>query len=153
LGCSRNAGQRGDGDSAATTEVGNPACIHRVREAARALAEPGPTIDFVAAKMEGAVKARTKSQALILYDGYRATLTTPADQVTQITFDLVEAKPTIRQLSAAFGSPKEVPKGMLYRYDAHATGASILILAEPASLPAEEGSLVHRIVLEGAPTR
>lgn len=152
--CSRGAGPGGeDGDSAESIAIGDAACIDRVREAARALAEPGPTIDFVAAKMEGAIRARTKSQTLMKYDGYRATLTTPANHVTQITFDLVEAKPTIRQLSAAFGPPQQVPKGMLYRYDAHATGASILILAEPVSLPAEEGSLVHRIILEGAPTR
>jgi hypothetical protein len=153
--CSRSGagGPGDDGDSAGPIVVGNDAAIERVREAARALAEPGPTVDFVAAKMEGAIKARTKSQALILYDGYRATLTTPADQVTRITFDLTEAKPTIRQLSAVFGKPEQVPKGMLYRYEAHITGATILILAEPVSLPAEEGSLVHRILIEGARTR
>ena len=139
--------------SAEQTARGNDACIERVHEAARALAEPGPTVDYVAAQMKGAVKAQTKAQALIFYDGYRATLTTPADQVTQITFDLVEAKPTVRQLTAAFGTPEQVPKGMLYRYEAHATGAHILLLAEPVSLPAEEGSLVKRIVIEGAPIR
>ena len=139
--------------SAEQTARGNDACIERVHEAARALAEPGPSVDYVAAQMKGVVKAQTKTQALIFYDGFRATLTTPADQVTQITFDLIEAKPTVRQLTAAFGTPQQVPKGMLYRYEAHATGAHIVLLAEPVSLPADEGSLVKRIVIEGARIR
>ena len=153
--CSRSGPSDLDDEEGATgqTARGNDACIERVQEAARALAEPGPSVDYVAAQMKGVVKAQTKTQALIFYDGFRATLTTPADQVTQITFDLIEAKPTIRQLTAAFGTPQQVPKGMLYRYEAHATGAHIVLLAEPVSLPADEGSLVKRIVIEGARIR
>lgn len=153
--CSRGGseGWTGEDDSAELVARGNDACIARVQQAARALAEPGPTVDYVAAQMEGVVKARTKSQALIFYDGYRVTLTTPADQVTQVTFDLVEAKPTVRQLTAALGQPEQARKGMLYRYEALATGATILILAEPVSLPADDESLVRRIVLEGARVR
>jgi len=141
-----------DEDSARLAR-GNDASIDKVRAAARALAEPGPTVDYVAAEMEGVVKARTKSQALLYYDGYRATLITPGEQVTQITFDLIDAKPTVEQLTAVFGTPEDTRKGMLYRFEAHATGATILILAEPVSMPADEGSLVHRIVIEGARTR
>jgi hypothetical protein len=153
--CSRSGsrGPAGEDDSAGQAARGSDATVERVHQAARALGEPGPTVDYVAAQIEGVVKARTKSQALIFYEGYRVTLTTPGDQVTQIIFDLAEAKPTIQQLSAAFGTPEEARKGMLYRYEAHATGATILILAEPVSMPANEGTLVRRIVLEGARIR
>lgn len=152
--CSKRSSEGADqDDSEGTAVMGNEASIATVQAAARALAEPGPSVDYVAAQMEGAIKARTKSQALLYYDGYRATLTTPADQVTQIAFDLIEAKPTIRQLTAVFGEPEQIPKGMLYHYEAHATGSKIRILAEPVSLPGDEASLVRRIVLEGARVR
>ena len=39
------------------------------------MANPDRNIDYVAAEMEGVIKARTKSQALIHYDGYRVNLT------------------------------------------------------------------------------
>jgi hypothetical protein len=117
------------------------------------LAQPQASVDYVADEMEGVIKARTKSQALMHYDGYRVTLTTPGDRVTQITFQLVEAKPTIKQLTDVFGEPEESPKGMLYEYESVATGSMIVILAEPVSMPADEDSLVRRIVIEGARTR
>lgn len=153
--CSRsNTEGLAEDDESAPLARGDDASIDKVRAAARALAEPGPTVDYVAAKMEGVVKARTKSQALLYYDGYRATLITPAsDQVTQINFDLIEAKPNVGQLTALFGTPEETPKGMLYHFDVLATGSKILILAEPVSMPADEGSLVRRIVIEGARVR
>jgi hypothetical protein len=132
---------------------GNDASIREVRAAAHALAQPQPSVDYVAAEMEGVIKARTKSHALMHYDGYRATLTTPADRVTQITFQLIEAKPSVGQLTEAFGEPREVRKGMLYEYESAATGSTILILAEPVSMPADEGSLVSRIIIEGKRTR
>ena len=97
--------------------------------------------------------ARTNSQALMHYDGYRVTLTTPGDRVTQIKFDLIEAKPTISQLTELFGEPEAVRKGMLYRHDSVVTGAAIAILALPVAMPADEGSLVRRILIEGARTR
>jgi len=110
-------------------------------------------VDYVAAEMEGVIKARTKSQALMHYDGYRVTLTTPGDRVTTITFNLIEAKPTLKQLTDVFGEPQEVRKGMLYEHESVTTGSTIVILAEPVSMPADEGSLVRRIVIEGARTR
>lgn len=73
--------------------------------------------------------------------------------MTRITFELIEAKPTIEQLTGVFGEPQEVRKGMLYEHTSAVTGARILILAEPVSTPAEEGSLVRRIVIEGARAR
>lgn len=153
--CSRSedGGHAADGDSALQSAKGNDASLPKVRAGARALAEPQPSVDYVAAEMKGVIKARTKSQALMHYDGYRVTLTTPGDRVTQITFQLVEAKPTVKQLTGIFGTPQEVRKGMLYEYKAAATGATILILAEPVSMPADEGSLVRRIIVEGARTR
>jgi hypothetical protein len=110
-------------------------------------------VDYVAAEMEGVIMARTKSQALMHYDGYRVTLTTPGDRVTQIKFDLIEAKPTISQLTELFGTPREVRKGMLYEYESVVTGSRIAILAIPVSMPADEGSLVRQIIIEGARTR
>ena len=153
--CSRSEdpGQVAIDDPAAWGSEGDDSAIDTIRAGARALAEPQPTIDYVAAQMEGVIKARTKSQALMHYDGYRVTLTTPGDRVTQINVQLVEAKPTVDQLTETFGEPREARKGMLYEYKAAATGATILILAEPVSMPATGQSLVRRVVLEGAPTR
>jgi hypothetical protein len=129
---------------------GNDAALGRVRAAVRAMANPDRNIDYVAAEMEGAIKARTKSQALIYYDGYRVTFLTRRDQVTQVTFDLIEAKPSLRQMTDAFGRPSEVTKGMLYEQTISSTGARIHILAEPASMPAEDNGLVRRIIVRRA---
>jgi hypothetical protein len=126
---------------------GNDAALDRVRAAVRAMAHPDRNLDYVAAEMEGVIKARTKSQALIHYDGYRVTFITPGDQVTQVTFDLIEAKPSLRQMTKAFGPSSEIAKGMLYQQSSGSNGAKIDILAEPVSMPAEENSLVRRIVV------
>jgi hypothetical protein len=129
---------------------GDDAALDRVRAAVRAMANADRNIDYVAAEMEGVIKARTKSQALIYYDGYRVTYTTPGDQVTQVNFDLVEAKPSLRQMTDAFGTPSEVAKGMLYEESSGSTGARVHILAEPVSMPAEENGLVRRIIVRRA---
>lgn len=131
----------------------NEAAMGKVRAGARALAQPGASIDYVAAEMQGVIKARTQSQALMYYDGYRVTMTTPGDRVTRITFHLLEAKPTVGQLTEAFGKPQEHPKGLLYRQHTAATGSTILILAEPDAMPADDNSPVRRIIIEGARTR
>ena len=151
--CSRGSKSETDGNSEQAGVRGNTAAINTVRAAAHAMAQPEPRVDFVAAAMEGAIMARTRSKALIHYDGYRATLTTPTDRVTQVTFELIDAKPTILQLTAELGEPEPNPKGMLYTYEYSPTGATIRVLAEPVSMPAEEDSLVRRIVIEGARTR
>lgn len=129
---------------------GSDAALDRVRAAVRAMANPDRNLDYVAAEMEGVIKARTKSQALIHYEGYRVTFITPGDQVTQVTFELIEAKPSILQMTKAFGPPSEVAKGMLYEQSSRSTGARIHILAEPGSMPAEENSLVRRIIVRRA---
>jgi hypothetical protein len=139
-----------DGEPAS---AGDDASISKVVAGARALAQPEASIDYVAAEMEGVIKARTKSQALMHYDGYRVTLTTPGDRVTTITFQLIEAKPTVKQLTDELGEPEEARKGLLYTYESATTGSTIVILAEPVSMPADEGSLIRRIVIEGARTR
>lgn len=151
-GCSRS-GSVQDGDSAERAQRGNDAAISAVQAAARALAEPEPSVNYVADQMEGVIKARTNSQALMHYDGYRVTLTTPGDRVTRIAFELTEAKPSIEQLTEVFGTPEEVSRGMVYSYFAEATGSTIQIIAEPASKPATETSLVQRIVIRGAQLR
>ena len=130
--------------------AGNDAALDRVRAAVRAMANPDRNLDYVAAEMEGVVKARTKSQALMYYEGYRVTFVTPGDQVTQVTFELIEAKPSVRQMTKAFGTPSEVVKGMLYEQSFASTGARIQILAEPVAMPAEEDGLVRRIIVRRA---
>jgi hypothetical protein len=152
--CSRSEAPEDEQEASAFAATpGDEAAIATVRAAAHALAQPEATVDFVASEMEGVIMARTKSQALMHYDGYRVTLTTPAEQVTRITFELVEAKPTVAQLTEAFGTPRQVRKGMLYEHQSATTGSTLLILAEPVSMPAGEGTLVRRIVVEGAPIR
>jgi hypothetical protein len=141
------------GKSAGATAKGDDAALGHVRAGARALAQPGAAVDYVAAEMEGVIMARTKSQSVMHYDGYRVTMTNPGDRVTQIKFDLIEAKPTIQQMSDAFGEAREVRKGMLYQHESATTGSTIVILAEPVSMPANDGSLVRRIIIEGARTR
>ena len=148
-GCSRDGGGNEDGQSGQAAR-GNDAAISAVQAAARALAEPEPSVDYVAAQMAGVIKARTNSQALMHYDGYRVTLTTPGDRVTRIVFELSDARPSMEQLTKVFGKPEEVGRGMLYSYYAAATGATIRILAEPVSKPAIDTSLVRRILIEGA---
>jgi hypothetical protein len=70
--------------------------------------------------------------------------------VTQVTFDLVEAKPSMQQMTDAFGPPTEIAKGMLYEHSSRSTGARIHILAELVSMPAEKTGLVRRIVVRRA---
>jgi hypothetical protein len=151
-GCSRDGGASGEGVPGQAA-LGNAAAVSAVQAAARALAEPDPSVNYVAAEMAGVIKVRTNSQALLYYDGYRATLTTPGDHVTRVVFELTEARPSIAQLTRELGEGKEVGRGMLYEHHAEATGATIRILAEPVSKPATETSLVRRIVVEGASIR
>ncbi len=152
IGCSRTEGGGSD-EPAQQVARGDDAALSTVRAGARALAEPEPSVDYVAARMEGVIKARTNSQALMHYDGYRVTLTTPGDRVTRIVFELSDARPTVQQLTDIFGEPEPVGRGMLYHYYTEATGATIRVLAETVSRPATETSLVRRILLEGAKVR
>jgi hypothetical protein len=154
-GCSRSEApeQAADGESSRATAEANDSSLADLNAGVRALARPEATVDYVAAEMEGTIMARTKSQALMHYDGYRVTLTTPGDRVTQIKFDLVEAKPSIKQLTELFGEPEEGRKGMLYEYESVVTGSTIVILAVPVSMPAAEGTLVRQIIVEGARKR
>ncbi|MGB8330359.1 MAG: hypothetical protein WCE62_09550 [Polyangiales bacterium] len=141
-----------DEPSAASAPKADDALILRVRAAAHALSQPEPSVDYVAAEMEGVIMARTRNQALIHYDGYRATLTTPTDRVTRIVFLFTEAKPRIGQLTGEFGAPKPTGRGMLYELRSATTGAVLEILAEPVALPFNDDSLVRRIIIEGART-
>jgi len=141
------------GDTARGRSEGSDQALDTVSAAARALAQPGPTVDSVAARMHGVIKVRKKTQALIHYDGYRAMLRTFGDQVSQISFDFVEAKPSVRQLNEMFGTPKEVRRGMLYEHTSKVHGARLRLLAEPSEKPANEDSLVRRLVIETARSR
>lgn len=141
------------GQTAQGRSEGSDDALDTVRAAVRALAEPGATVDYVAAQMHGVIKVRKKTRALIHYDGYRATLKTLGEQVSRIAFDFVEAKPSVRQLNEMFGTPKEVRRGMLYEHTSNVNGAKLGILAEPSEKPANEDSLVRRIVIESARAR
>ena len=149
LGCSRGSNSDASGDGSAV--VGSAEAVERVRTAVRALASPDASVDYVAAQMEGVIKGRTSSQALIHYDGYRVTFTTPGERVTRIQFDFAEAKPTMAQLTDAFGLPEEVGRGWLYRQRIRATNTSIRVFAEPATPPASDTSLVRRPLLDAHP--
>ena len=94
--------------------TGSPIRNSAFAQSRLALAEPEPSVEYVAAELKGVVKARTSSQALIHYDGYRVTLTTPGGRVTSIKFDLVEARPTMGQLTQIFGKPEEVANVALF---------------------------------------
>jgi hypothetical protein len=158
--CASAACSRGDapehaaeGDSTQAGAQGDDAAVEHVRAGTRALTRPEPSVEYVAAEMEGVIMTRTNTRALMDYDGYRATLTTPGNQVTRITFDLIEAKPTIEQLTSVFGAPRESSKGMFYEHVSAVTGSTVVIFAEPVSMPADEGSLVRRIIIERARRR
>lgn len=153
--CSRDEGgaRTVDDGSGETGTRGDDAAVDTIVAAARALAEPNPTVDYVAAEMEGLIKARTKSQALIHYDGYHATLTTPGDRVTVIKFELTDAKPSVAQLADELGEPQDHRKGVTFDYEVASTGARIVILAEPVKPPADMASLVRRVTIQGARTR
>lgn len=146
-GCSLFGGS--DESGSGVSAEGSEEAMDRVGLAVRALGEPDPTIDYVAAHMKGVIKGRTSAQALIHYEGYRATLTTPAEIVTRIRFDFIEEQPTMAQLTEAYGVPEDAGRGWLYRHSVRATGATIRILAEPATPPATEDSPVRRILIEG----
>ncbi len=153
LGCSKSDDARGtDDDSLAVARAGDDAAVPTIMAAVRALTQPDPTVDYVASEMKGVIKARTDTQALIHYDGYRATLTTPRKLVTRVVFDLVTARPTMAQLTEELGTPESVRRGMLYSHSSASTGAAIRVLAEPVEKPATEASLVRRVVIEGART-
>ena len=152
-GCSRSEGKQAGEATWTGSAKGNDAAVRIVRAGARALAQPDASVDYVAAEMEGVIGARTRSQALMRYDGYRVMLTTADDWVTRITFELTEAKPSMAQLTDAFGKPEEIGRGMLYEHRSEATGSTIRILAEPVSKPATEASLVRKIIVEGAKHR
>lgn len=138
---------------AETKPRGDDAAIGRIRAAVHAMTQPQPTVDQVAAEMEGVIMARTKNQALMHYDGYRVTLTTPGDRVTQVSFQFVEAKPSVRQLNELFGTSREVRQGLIYEHQSAVTSSRLMILAEPVSMPPDDESLVRRIVISGAHRR
>lgn len=152
LGCSKSDSAGDTPDAFRVAESGNDAAVPKVMAAVRAMQEPDPSVDAVASRMKGVIKARTDTQALIHYDGYRATLTTPRQRVTRVVFDLVEARPTMAQLTKELGTPETVGRGMLYESTSPVTGATIRILAEPVTKPATEASLVRRVLVEGART-
>ncbi len=150
LGCSR-AETAGSEESFLTASAkGDDAAVPTIRAAVRALAQPDVSVDYVAAELQGVVKARTTSQALMHYDGFRVTMTTPGERVTRITFDLVERRPSVAQLSAVFGEPQEFGRGVLFEHYSEATNATIVILAETTSKPAADTTPVRKVIVEGA---
>lgn len=145
--CSKNDGSKqASGDTIAKA---SDAALPSIRRAVRVWRESA-TVDRVAAELEGTIMARTTAQALMHYPGYRIILTTPGNVVTRIVFQFDDAKPSIGQLGEMFGKPEEIPKGMLYTQENVTTGQRINILAEPVTMPAEDVTLVKRLLIEGA---
>lgn len=152
LACSKEptAEQR---EAAATAAKGSDAALPTIERAIRIWRQERPTVDLVAADLGGTIMARTTTQALMHYDGYRVILTTPGEVVTRITFQFDDAKPSIGQLTELLGKPEEVRKGMLYVDENITTGQKINVLAEPVTMPAEDATLVRGVIIEGARTR
>lgn len=139
--------------SASAPARGSKAALPSIQRAVRVWSRERPTVDLVAAELEGVIMARTTSQALMHYQGYRIILTTPGEVVTRIVFQFDDTKPSISQLTELFGKPEEVRKGMLYTHENVTTGQRINILAEPVTIPAEDVTLVKGLIIEGARTR
>lgn len=139
--------------SASVPARGSKAALPSIQRAVRVWSRERPTVDLVAAELEGVIMARTTSQALMHYQGYRIILTTPGEVVTRIVFQFDDTKPSISQLTELFGKPEEVRKGMLYTHENVTTGQRINILAEPVTIPAEDVTLVKGLIIEGARTR
>ncbi len=130
---------------------GSEAALESAQRAVRVFGKERLSIDLVAAELEGVIMARTTAQALMHYDGYRIILTTPGEVVTRIVFQFDdEAKPNVLQLTDLFGKPEEMQKGLLYTHENMTTGQRINILATPETMPAEDVTLVKRLLIEGA---
>ena len=139
--------------AAGAAAKGSDDALPSIRQAVRVWRRERPTVDLVAAELEGVIMARTTAQALMHYPGYRIILTTPGEVVTRIVFQFDDAKPSISQLTELFGKPEEIRKGMLYTNENVTTGQMINILAQPVTMPAEEGTLVKGLIIEGARRR
>ncbi len=150
--CSKNETAEQQASASAPAQ-GSKAALPSIRRAVRVWGRERPTVDLVAAELEGVIMARTTAQALMHYPGYRIILTTPGEVVTRIVFQFDDAKPNIIQLTELFGKPEEVRKGMLYTHENMTTGQRINILAEPVTMPAEDVTLVKGLIIEGARTR
>jgi len=153
--CSKKeaAEQRPGADADAPSES-SEAALNSVRRAMRVWSKERPTVEVVAAELEGVIMARTTAQVLMHYPGYRIILTTPGEVVTRIVFQFDDdAKPSIIQLTGLFGEPKAIQKGMLYTQQNVTTGQTINILAQPVTMPAEDVTLVKGLIIEGARTR
>lgn len=153
--CSKKAPEQDQQSvSAGTPTKGSEALLKSVQRAVRVLGKQRPTIDLVAAELEGVIMAKTTAQSLMHYKGYRIILTTPGEVVTRIVFQLDDdVRPNVLQLTDLFGKPKEMQKGLLYTRENMTTGQKINILATPVTMPAEDVTLVKRLLIEGARTR
>jgi hypothetical protein len=150
--CSKTpSAEKQQGRAAGTPTEGSEAALKSVGRAVRVWSKERPTVDLVAAELEGVIMARTTAQALMHYDGYRIILMTPGEVVTRIVFQFDdEAKPSILQLTGLFGEPEGSPKGMLYSHQNVTTGQKINILAQPETMPVEDVTLVKGLIIEGA---
>jgi hypothetical protein len=153
IACSKNDSVE-DSDQAISGQAeGSKAALPAIQKAARVWSREQPTVDVVAAELEGVVMARTTAQAIMHYPGYRIILTTPGETVTRINFQFDDAKPSIRQLTELFGEPAPHGRGMLFKHEIKSTGQRINLLAETVSSPADESTLVKGMIIEGARIR
>ncbi|MEM8609744.1 MAG: hypothetical protein AAGF92_21785 [Myxococcota bacterium] len=148
-GCSKNDGA--DGASGAVAR-GSEVAMPTVDEAVRVWTQPELSLELVAAKLKGVVMSETTSQATMEYEGYQVLLKLSGRMVTRIEFLFDDTKPSVLQLVELYGKPQEVRKGMLFERVLQER-FRVRMLAVPVSMPAEDGTLVKSLLIEGGPLR
>jgi len=150
LACSKGDGAEGAGSSASgAPRRGSTAAIPTIERAVRVWRQERPTVDLVAAELEGTVMAKTTAQAIMHYDGYRVILTTPGELVTRIELQFDDAKPSVGQLTDLYGKPEETKNGVLFKHERETTRQTILLFANTVTVPAEETTLIRKLLIEG----
>ncbi|MEM7136579.1 MAG: hypothetical protein AAF500_08380 [Myxococcota bacterium] len=132
---------------------GSDAAIPTIKQAVRVWMHDQPTVDLVGAELGGKITARTPSEAVMHFDGYRAILTTAGDIVVRIAFHFDTAKPTLFQLTELYGQPEEVSKGALLETEVPVTGRRVRMLARTVDLPPTESTLVEGLLLDAPRAR
>ncbi|MEM7436993.1 MAG: hypothetical protein AAF436_17695 [Myxococcota bacterium] len=141
------------GEGSGAPVQGSNAAIPTIKQAVRVWMHDQPTVDHVAAELGGKIMARTPSQAVMHFDGYRAILTTAGDIVVRIAFHFDKAKPTLFQLTELYGKPEEVSKGALLETEVPVTGRRVRMLARTVDVPPTESTLVKGLLLDAPRAR
>ena len=139
-------------DASSGVATGSDVAIPIIEDAVRVWTQDHLSIDLVAAKLEGVVETETPAEAFLPYKGYRVVLTLSGRMVNRIEFQFDDTKPSVYQLTKLFGQPTEVNKGLIYTKILHER-VQVTMLAIPVSMPAEDGTLIKQLRIEGGPLR